>query len=226
MREILFGICCFCTVGSLYTGESLDRLMDGNQRYVKDLLEHPNRTSERREALTTSQSPFAIIVGCSDSRVAPEIIFDQGVGDLFVVRVAGNVIGPLELSSVEYSAKYLNSKVILVLGHERCGAIQAVVSGQTESIQPIADIIAPAIKEVEQEHPKDLLDACIQTNAVRMKQILLQSPVIQNLVEKKQIEVHAAYYDLHTGEVRLLDAKKVLAQEPPSSAFKTSMKAD
>ena len=98
--------------------EAIERLKAGNERYVEDELEHPHRDSDRREALTSKQNPFAIIVGCSDSRVSPEILFDQGVGDLFVVRVAGNVIGPLELDSIDYAALYLGSVCILVMGHE------------------------------------------------------------------------------------------------------------
>ena len=89
--------------------EALSRLVDGNTRYQKDALIHPNRTPERRESLTAHQEPFAIIVGCADSRVSPELVFDQGVGDLFVVRVAGNVIGPLELDSIDYAAIYLHA---------------------------------------------------------------------------------------------------------------------
>jgi carbonic anhydrase len=105
----------------------LQRLKEGNQRYVEDKLIHPDRTSERREALQSKQQPFAIIVGCSDSRVAPEIVFDQGVGDLFIVRVAGNVVGPIELDSIEYAAEYLKSCLIVVMGHQNCGAVDAVM---------------------------------------------------------------------------------------------------
>ena len=93
-----------CAFTALHAGMGLDRLMQGNKRFVEEKLEHPNRSAEAREAVTCKQEPFAVIVGCADSRVAPEILFDQGVGDLFVVRVAGNVVGPLELESIEYSA--------------------------------------------------------------------------------------------------------------------------
>ena len=208
MSRIFIFLSCFIATTSLFAGKGLDRLMKGNDRYVHDLLEHPNRTSERRESLVSSQAPFAAIVGCSDSRVPPEIIFDQGVGDLFVVRVAGNVIGPIELSSVEYAVRNLGASVILVMGHKNCGAVKAVVEGQVSKIEPIAEIIEPAIKEVEVDHPKDLLNACIKTNAVRMKQILLKSPVVQKLIAEGKLEVSAAYYNLETGAVELLDPKK------------------
>lgn len=206
-KTIVFLICCILTT-TLSAGKGLDRLITGNDRYVHDRLEHPNRTAERRESLVSSQSPFAVIIGCSDSRVPPEIIFDQGVGDLFVVRVAGNVIGPIELSSVEYAARNLGSSVILVMGHKNCGAVKAVVDGQVSKIEPIAEIIEPAIKAVEVDHPKDLLNSCIKTNAVRMKQILLKSPVIQALIKEGKLEISAAYYNLETGAVELLDSNK------------------
>jgi carbonic anhydrase len=185
-------------------GAGLCRLMEGNQRYVRDALIHPNRTPERREAVVCSQEPFAIIVGCSDSRVSPEILFDQGVGDLFVVRVAGNVVGPVELASIEYAATYLHCKVILVLGHENCGAVKAVLDGQSHAIQPVAHFIEPSVEEAQRIAPENLWECSVKTNALRMKNLLLQSSIVQALLEQDKIEVHAAYYNLQTGAVELL----------------------
>jgi carbonic anhydrase len=178
--------------------------MQGNARYTHDALEHPNRTQERREASAASQAPFAIIVGCADSRVSPEIIFDEGVGDLFVVRVAGNVIGPLELESVEYAALYLHSVVIVVLGHESCGAVNAVVQGKTKDIESLAKMIVPAVKEAQKLDPDHLLTAAVQSNALHMKDLLMRAPAIDKLVKQGKIIVEAAYYDLQTGAVELL----------------------
>ena len=200
----LFIVFCACVFSPLWAGKGLTRLMEGNDRYVKDLLEHPNRTSERREAVSAKQEPFAVIVGCADSRVAPEILFDQGVGDLFVVRVAGNVVGPLELESIEYAAAHLHSSIVLVMGHESCGAVDAVTQGQTKDIAMIAKLIKPAVQEVKKENPKDFLNACVKRNAVRMKGILLQSSILQKLIKEDKIEIHAAYYDLQTGSVEIL----------------------
>lgn len=183
---------------------ALKRLLKGNDRYVHDMLEHPNRTSERRESTVSKQTPYAVIVGCADSRVSPEIIFDEGVGDLFVVRVAGNVIGPLELDSVEYSAIYLNSSIILVMGHENCGAVDAVINNNTKDIESVAELIQPAVKEARKSSPKNLLEASVKTNACRMKECLLKSPALQKLVKDKKIEIHAAYYNLQTGDVEIL----------------------
>lgn len=184
--------------------QALKRLMNGNERYVKDALLHPNRTEERRQALVSHQEPFAVIVGCSDSRVAPEIIFDEGVGDLFVVRVAGNVIGPIELESIEFGVFNLHSSVILVLGHENCGAVNAVVQGTTKSIPEIASLIKPAVESAKSSHPANLLEASIKANALRMKALLLKDPEIKKLVEKNKLSVQAGYYNLSSGKVELL----------------------
>lgn len=184
--------------------EALTRLMKGNDRYVHDALEHPNRTPERREAVVSKQEPFAVIVGCADSRVSPEIIFDQGVGDLFVVRVAGNVIGPLELDSIDYSVLYLHSSIVLVLGHENCGAVQAVINDTTKDIDSVAALIKPAVIEEKAKHPDNLTEASIKANAIHMRDYLLQSPVIKKMIAEKKVEVHAAYYNLQTGAVEIL----------------------
>ncbi|MCP5491683.1 MAG: carbonic anhydrase [Chlamydiales bacterium] len=201
MRIILIGLVSF----GLFAQTPLEQLMEGNKRYVQDSLEHPNRTAESRQALTASQEPFAIIVSCADSRVAPEIIFDQGIGDLFVVRVAGNVIGPIELQSINYSALHLHSSIILVLGHENCGAVDAVIKDTTETIPTIAKLIEPAVQKVEKERSRPLLEAAIKTNAINMKNTLLKTKAIANLVSKGSLKVYAGYYDMHTGAVSILD---------------------
>lgn len=184
--------------------EALNRLLKGNTRYTNDALEHPSRDQMRRQAVAASQSPFAIIVGCADSRVPPEVVFDQGLGDLFVVRVAGNVIGPLELDSIDYAALYLRSVIILVMGHENCGAVNAVVSNHTQDIESVAKLIQPSVQEAKKNSKKNILEASIKANACRMRNFLIQSPVIQRLVSEKKIEVHAAYYNLQTGAVEIL----------------------
>lgn len=186
--------------------EAFNRLMEGNKRYVQDTLEHPNRNQERREAITAKQFPFATILGCSDSRVSPEIIFDQGVGDLFVVRVAGNVIGPLEFDSIEYSIVHLKSLVILVLGHENCGAVDAVLHHQAQDIPSIAELIEPSVKLARVQPSSNELEKAIKMNALRMKQYLLNSAPLDKLAKEKKIEIQAAYYHLQTGKIEILSA--------------------
>lgn len=198
----LFIISPLCSESS-----GIKRLMKGNKRYMHDESVHPHQTMQRRLAVVCSQEPFAIIVGCSDSRVAPEIIFDQGLGDLFTVRVAGNVIGSLELDSIEYAAIYLHSSVILVLGHENCGAVKAVIQGATKDIESVAELIQPAVDEAKLDNPKDLLEASVKENALRMKAYLLETPVIKKLVKAEKLQVYAGYYDLETGAVELLDGQ-------------------
>ena len=178
--------------------DSLQRLVEGNQRYVKDEIRHANHSSDRREELLAKQQPFAIILGCSDSRVAPEIIFDQGLGDLFIVRVAGNVIGPLELDSIEYAAKHFDSSLVIVLGHEACGAVTAVRDGQTEDIEAIASLIKPAIKDATS------LESAIKENVAWTVNYLKNSPLIRQLATEKKIDCVGAYYHLGTGNVEIL----------------------
>ena len=110
-------------------GDALARLLAGNHRYVSGTVAHPNQTAGRRRAVAGSQHPFATILGCADSRVPPEVVFDQGLGDLFVVRVAGNIADPAAVASIEYSAEHLGVGLIVVVGHSRCGAVDAAVKG-------------------------------------------------------------------------------------------------
>lgn len=179
--------------------EALRRLVEGNQRYANDDVLHANHSSDRREELVNEQNPFAIILGCSDSRVAPEIIFDQGLGDLFIVRVAGNVVGPIELDSIDFSAKYLGSSLVLVLGHESCGAIAAVMSGTTADIKDVANLIQPAIKGAAS------LEDAIKANIRSTVAYLKKSRVLKQLIADKKIDCVGAYYHLGTGTVEILN---------------------
>lgn len=180
--------------------QAIKRLMEGNKRYVNDQLEHPNRNQIRREAVTANQKPFAIILGCSDSRVSPEIVFDQGIGDLFVVRVAGNVVGSIELDSIDYAALYLDSVLILVMGHENCGAIQAVLNHNTKEISAIAEKIELNIAGIEIGQPNAVKNA-VTANVRAAVKSLRESPVLSRLIKEKKIEVIGGYYNLSTGEV-------------------------
>ena len=182
---------------------ALKTLMEGNQRFSQDQSLHSDRTSERRQELASKQAPYAVIVGCSDYRVAPEIVFDQGIGDLFIVRVAGNVVGPLELDSIEYSAIYLHSSLIMVLGHENCGAIKAVLAGTTKDIESVAELIQPAA-EATKNQKADRLENTIKTNAKMMADQLRKSPVLSPMIASKKLSVVPAYYNFHTGKIELL----------------------
>ncbi len=188
--------------------EDLNRLIEGNNRFINGELEHPNRDEEYRLRLVESQYPFAVIVGCSDSRVSPEIIFDQGIGDLFIVRLAGNVIDAAALDSVEYAALYLNSRVALVLGHQNCGAVDAVISGTTKDIESVAELIEPAVREVRKKSSKDLLIRATKANALNMRDFLMTRPALSKLIKEGKFQVYAGYYNFDTGKVEILQTEE------------------
>lgn len=184
--------------------EALKALMAGNERYTKDMLAHPNRSQMRRESLTDTQNPFATVLGCSDSRVSPTLVFDQGIGDIFEVRLAGNVVGPVAMASVEYSAKYLGSSLILVLGHENCGAVNAVLKGQTKDIEPIADKIQEALTlNKNQKFSDNPLENAIKANVSNTVKLLRGHPPIAQLIKEKKLEVVGGYYHLQSGKVEI-----------------------
>lgn len=184
--------------------EALQMLKDGNERFYKDKSLHPNRTQERRLETADRQQPYAIIVGCSDSRVAPEILFDAGIGDLFIVRVAGNVVGHIGLDSLQYSTLYLNSSLIMVLGHEYCGAVKAVLDGQTKEIEAVAQLIEPAAERTKGQ-TNGRLENTIKMNVKIVVQQLKSDPVLSNLMAKGKLDIVGGYYDFHTGKVEILN---------------------
>lgn len=211
MKQILLCLLLFSFAGisaqekkSSSPAQSLQRLMEGNKRYMQEKLVHPDRSKERRESTMETQKPFATILGCADSRVSPEILFDQGIGDLFVVRVAGNVLGPVELDSIEYSAIYLGSSLILVMGHENCGAIKAVMAGTTKDIEAVASLITPALEM----HPGGSLEDAIRENVEHVTLQLKKSPPLAKLIQQGKLAVRGAYYEFVSGKVDLLPEQK------------------
>ncbi|MCP5469757.1 MAG: carbonic anhydrase [Chlamydiales bacterium] len=198
MRYLLLLLLCTAVYAS-----PIDKLMEGNHRFMNENIKCIDRDTERRENTAFVQKPFAIVLTCADSRVAPEIVFDQGIGDLFVVRVAGNVVTPAVLESIDYSAVALNSSLIVVMGHQRCGAVAAVMDHHTELIPHLAMRIDPATKMF----PRNL-EKAVKQNARIQRDLLLKAPHISKLVEKGELEVVAAYYDFDTGQVVVLDRKE------------------
>lgn len=192
--------------------ESVDSLTAGNSRYMTGKSTVPRVDPERREITATSgQHPIATILGCSDARVPPEIIFDQKFGNLFVIRVAGNVTGVSEIASAEYGVHYLKTPLVVVLGHSSCGAVKAAAdNAQLKGKLPkLIDLIQPAVNEAKKNHkdPKsaDFVDACIEENVrYQMKQLLAGSDLIKEAVKSKQVSVVGAIRDIKTGQVRWL----------------------
>jgi carbonic anhydrase len=186
--------------------------MEGNRRYVEGRLTRLNQSPSYRAVLTEAQSPFAVILGCSDSRVPAEIIFDQGLGDLFVVRVAGNVLDEGNvLGSIEYAVAVLNVPLIVVLGHERCGAVREAVDAVRQQrfslghIENLARRIRPAVERVRND-PGDWVDNAIAANIREVvRQLHCAEPVLARGVSASTLKVAGACYSLETGVVSLLD---------------------
>ena len=188
--------------------EALARLLAGNKRFVQGKTQSPRRDSVRRTEVAQGQKPFAIILTCSDSRLAPEVVFDEGLGDLFVVRVAGNTApDPMLIGSMEYSALTFGSILLMVLGHDRCGAVEASLDVVTKGSVPPGEIgaatapIVPAIQAVQGRPADQLLDAAIQENVRQTVQRLGQVPTLAELVQGGKLKIVGYEYDLHTGKV-------------------------
>ena len=185
----------------------LDRLKAGNEKFVNGHPIHPDETLSRIRDLKTGQNPFVVLVSCSDSRVPPELIFDQGLGDVFSIRTAGNVIGDYELGSIEYAVEHLHCKLIVVLGHENCGAIQAYATSGEEKhndhIQSLVDYIAAEEEEkIIPDSLKSNMDILVKANITHGVNLLRSStPVLKPLVDKNEIKIIGAYYDLDSGKV-------------------------
>jgi len=190
--------------------EAMARLMEGNARYAAARALHPHADGARRLLVATAQHPFATVLACADSRVAPEIIFDQGLGDLFVARVAGNVVDDAILASLEYSVIHLGSTLIMALGHERCGAVKATADALAGKGSPadaetkigaLANLIAPAVRAVP-EWSQDKVDAAISLNATRAAaEIFANSKPLRERVLAGKLRIVAARYDLDDGIV-------------------------
>ena len=185
---------------------ALQRLLDGNARYASGHAVHPNQTVARRVEVARGQTPFAAIVTCSDSRVAPEFYLDQGIGDLFVVRDAGNVINDHVIGSLEYAVEHLHVSLILVIGHEKCGAVSAAVAGGRPEgrIASIVDSIRPAVQETRHQ-AGDKVDNAIRTHARRGAVALASyGPILAPAVRSGEVKIFAARYDLASGRIELI----------------------
>lgn len=192
--------------------EALRLLEEGNKRFAEGKQAVKDLGERRREHLYNGQKPFAVIVSCSDSRVPPEIVFDQGLGDVFVVRVAGNVIDPVTLGSVEYGTEHLGAPLVVVLGHQGCGAVQATVKGDRlpGTISSIASLISPAASVAKTTGVKgsQLVEVTVDKNIENSIAALERSPLIEELVAKKRLRVIGAKYLLSSGKVEFVGGKE------------------
>jgi len=202
-------------------------LIEGNWRFMNGIPMGPNRAPMRRRELVRGQRPLAAVLGCSDSRVVPEIIFDCGLGDLFVARVAGNIADEGALGSMEYAVESLGVRLVVVLGHTRCGAVGAVVQDSPHSghIEHVLGMVRKGMEKARQD-PGEGYVRCILANiggAVRM--VAGMSEHVRELVRKKQLMVVGALYDIETGEVEFLGEEwtreqgEAAGQAPPGEGF-------
>lgn len=195
------------------SGVALSALVAGNQRFVKGKTTHPHQNHQRILETENHQTPFAVVVTCSDSRVAPEIIFDEGIGDLFVIRTAGNLMSDLELGSIEYAVEHLGASLVVVLGHTECGAVKAFVEGG-KTCGHITQIVESLAAEEEEKQVllyegKDL-KACIEGNILHgVTQIRADDPVLSEAIEHGKLTVVPMLYDVHTGKVEVLPEKEL-----------------
>jgi carbonic anhydrase len=195
--------------------EALERLRDGNRRFASDRLQNQDGHQSRRAQLTAGQNPFAIILGCSDSRVPAEIVFDQGLGDLFVIRVAGNIAQPSQIGSVEFAASQFGTRLVVVLGHSMCGAVQAVVenlqgSGTSDNLGSIIDLIRPSVASLiadgHGQNPDTLAEKAVRANIHASAERLRHgSAIIEKLERDDGLVIVGAEYSLDTGLVDFFD---------------------
>ena len=202
----------------LASDDPLTLLKKGNQRFILNTPLNAHKDTERLQELIQGQSPRAVIISCSDSRVPPEIVFDQGLGDLFVVRTAGNVMGDYELGSVEYAADHLHTKLIVVLGHSSCGAVNATLDHYSggEHAHPVPGHIASIVKTIGEGNEvkeamankeAEALDLrAVEANVISgVKQLRNCAPILNELYQSGAIQIVGAVYHIESGEVRYLD---------------------
>jgi carbonic anhydrase len=198
--------------------EALERLLEGNRRFVDEMRNSEELVSaKRRNSLATGQSPFAVILGCSDSRVPVEIVFDQGLGDLFVIRVAGNIVAPSQVGSVEFAAERFDTRLVVVLGHSRCGAIDATLqelqrpsTHQSRNLYSIVDRIRPGVESLLatelRKDPDALMHQAVRANIrASANQLRHGSEVIEQLIRSSGLLVVGAEYSLETGVVEFFE---------------------
>jgi len=197
---------------SVTPADARARLEAGNQRFVSNHPNHPHSNASWRAGLAGSQHPFATILGCSDSRVPLEPLFDQGFGDLFVIRVAGNVVAVDELGSIEYAANHLGVRFVLVLGHEQCGAVTAALGTEADrkheasEIQTLLSRIAPALAGMPAGlAPAERIHRGVEANVRQSVRMLRESPALKAGVERGELAIVGAVYELDTGKVRWLE---------------------
>lgn len=198
--------------------DALERLREGNRRFVSDEVSDETLASrEHRAGAAAPQNPFAIILACSDSRVPTELIFDRGIGDLFVIRVAGNIVAPSQIGSIEFAAKQFNTRLVVVLGHSNCGAIIATLqelalkdSHRSPNLRAIVDRVRPALEPVLEDDcdvdDEAVISTCVRAN-IRASVMKLQngSLILERLIESDDLKIVGAEYSIETGNIEFFE---------------------
>ena len=204
------------TSGTVDAAQAIKRLEDGNARFVAGKPQHPHETSEWRHSLEKEQRPFAVVLGCSDSRVPTELVFDQGFGDLFVIRVAGNIVDTDVTASIEYAIDHLGTQLIVVMGHSHCGAVTATLDhlanpdGEPAEVVSLLYRIEPAIIGIPNDLSRDKrIDHAVQRNVELAVRRLSRVPDLRRSINAGRIKVVGAVYDMHTGEVTRISFKTI-----------------
>jgi carbonic anhydrase len=210
---------------SVSPDQALQYLLEGNRGFANDGdVDHLKKMSKpyvRRDLALNGQKPYAIILTCSDSRVPPEILFDKGLGEIFVVRVAGNIVAPHELGSIEYGVEHLGAKLIMVLGHTKCGAVTSTYNAYPAQVEgnigSLIESISPAVASVVGNNPKptdpaaqtEQIAECIVENVKKVSESLeVKSPVLKEFAEKGEIKIVRALYDIESGKVNLMSSEE------------------
>lgn len=196
--------------GTLSATEALTLLQEGNARFESGRAEHPRQSTERLASVAGGQQPFTVVLGCADSRVPPEIVFDRGLGDLFILRVAGNIPTDEILASMEYAVEHFATPLLLVLGHSRCGAVSATIDALASGdpapghIGSLVDAIAPAVTAARAKSGDLLRNAILANVANGVESVRASQPILAGAVDAGLLSVAGAYYDLDSGRVEFL----------------------
>lgn len=213
MKSVFRAVLALILLSSISLAQHFDgadvwnELIFGNLRFAKNKSENPHKSPEYRTSLATGQRPKAIIIGCSDSRIPPEIIFDEGLGDLFVIRLAGNIISDEALGSIEYGAEHLHIPLIVVLGHESCGAVTAASKGYNgkDHIKFLTDAIKPAIEKAREKKGPLVENAIVENVKIVVDKLKHSGPILNELYEEGKIYIVGARYDLDTGLIEQVE---------------------
>ena len=197
-----------CAIASehqnLSAEEALEKLTQGNERFIKNRFKHPRLSKKRKKEMLQGQHPFVIILSCSDSRVPPELIFDQGLGDIFEIRNAGNVLNEHVIGSIEYAVMHCGVKLVVIMGHQDCGAVAATLSGisETKYIQALEDSIKPAIEDCKKNNLEINSDNVVKAHVAQdLKELFEQDKDLVKYMDEHNVKVIGAYYHLDTGKV-------------------------